>query len=85
MHSPLYGIDVYDAKDRRLARRLSENMRIPIRDFDCGGVCHGTLTQWFNKNHKGACVTVEFGTTRRRATSTSVRRVASSARSSAVS
>ncbi len=61
MHSPLYGIDVYDAKDRRLARRLSENMRIPIRDFDCGGVCHGTLTQWFNKNHKGACVTVEFG------------------------
>ena len=61
MHSPLHGIDVYDAKDRHLARRLSENMRIPIRDFDCGGVCHGTLTQWFNKHHKGACVTVEFG------------------------
>jgi protein MpaA len=61
MHSPLHGIDVYDSKDRRLARRLSEQMRIPIRNFDCGGVCHGTLTQWFNKNHKGACVTVEFG------------------------
>jgi predicted deacylase len=61
MHSPLHGIDVYDSKDRRLARRLSENMHIPIRSFDCGGVCHGTLTQWFNRNHHGACVTVEFG------------------------
>jgi murein peptide amidase A len=61
MHSPLQGIDVYGAKDRRLARRLSEDMRIPIRRFDCGGVCHGTLTQWFNKNHPGTCVTVEFG------------------------
>ncbi len=61
MHSPLHGIDVYDAKDRPLARRLSRQMRLPIRDFDCGGVCHGTLTQWFNANHKGACVTVEFG------------------------
>ncbi len=61
MHSPLHGIDVYDAKDRPLARRLSRQMRLPIKDFDCGGVCHGTLTQWFNANHRGACVTVEFG------------------------
>ena len=61
MHSPFRGIDVYGAKDRRLARRLSENMRLPIREFDCGGGCHGTLTQWFNRNHPGACVTIEFG------------------------
>jgi predicted deacylase len=61
LHSPLHGIDTYGAKNPRLARRLAENMRLPIRVFDCGDGCHGTLTQWFNKNHRGACVTVEFG------------------------
>jgi predicted deacylase len=60
-HSPLRGIDANDAKDRRFARRLAREMRIPVKEFDCGGVCHGTLTQWFNKNFAGACVTVELG------------------------
>lgn len=59
-HSPLYGIDAYDAKDRRFARRLASEMDIPIKEFDCGGVCHGTLTQWFNKSFAGACVTIEL-------------------------
>lgn len=59
-HSPLYGVDVYGAKDRPFARRLAKELRLPIKEFDCAGVCHGTLTQWFNKNHAGACVTVEF-------------------------
>ncbi len=61
MHSPLHGIDVYDSKDRHFARRVARNMRLPERSFDCGGVCHGTLTQWFNRHHDGACVTIEFG------------------------
>ncbi|MGH3506243.1 MAG: M14 family zinc carboxypeptidase [Nocardioidaceae bacterium] len=64
-HSPLYGIDAYDAKDRRFARRLANEMNIPIKEFDCGGVCHGTLTQWFNKNFAGACVTVELKSSHR--------------------
>ncbi len=59
-HSPLYGVDVYGAKDRPFARRLAKKMRLPIKEFDCSGVCHGTLTQWFNARHAGACVTVEF-------------------------
>jgi hypothetical protein len=59
-HSPLYGIDAHDAKDRPFARRLAKEMRIPVKGFDCGGVCHGTLTQWFNKNFDGACVTIEL-------------------------
>jgi protein MpaA len=61
MHSPLHGIDVYGAKDRPFARRLSRQMGLPIREFNCSGTCHGTLTQWFNRRHDGACVTVEFG------------------------
>jgi hypothetical protein len=61
MHSPLHGIDVYGAKDRPFARRLSREMGLPRKSFNCSGVCHGTLTQWFNRHHDGACVTVEFG------------------------
>jgi protein MpaA len=61
MHSPLHGVDVYGAKDRPFARRLAREMRLPIKSFDCSGVCHGTLTQWFNRHHPGSCVTVEFG------------------------
>jgi predicted deacylase len=59
-HSPLRGIDAYGAKDRRFARTLADALRLPVKEFDCGGVCHGTLTQWFNKNFDGACVTVEL-------------------------
>ena len=61
MHSPLYGIDVYGAKDRPFARRLSEELGLPRKEFSCTGECNGTLTQWFNRHHAGACVTVEFG------------------------
>ncbi len=61
MHSPLRGIDVYGAKDRPFAQRLARYLRLPTREFDCSGACHGTLTQWFNRRHDGACVTVEFG------------------------
>ncbi|MBA3232369.1 MAG: succinylglutamate desuccinylase/aspartoacylase family protein [Propionibacteriales bacterium] len=60
-HSPLHGVDVYGAKNRPFARRLATNLELPIKEFACSGVCHGTLTQWFNRNHRGACVTVEFG------------------------
>lgn len=59
-HSPLYGVDVYGAKDRPFARRLAKQLALPVKSFNCAGVCHGTLTQWFNANHSGACVTVEF-------------------------
>lgn len=59
-HSPLFGVDAYGAKDRPFAWRLAHEMALPIKEFDCAGVCHGTLTQWFNARHDGACVTVEL-------------------------
>ncbi|HSS68077.1 MAG TPA: M14 family zinc carboxypeptidase [Nocardioidaceae bacterium] len=61
IHTPLYGLDVTHAKDRAFARRLSNEMRLPNRQLRCNGTCHGTLSQWFNHAHKGACVTIEFG------------------------
>lgn len=60
-HSPLHGVDVYGAKDRPFARGLAKHLTLPIKSFNCSGACHGTLTQWFNAHHAGACVTVEFG------------------------
>lgn len=29
--------------------------------FDCGGGCHGTMTQWVNVKHDGVAITVELG------------------------
>jgi murein peptide amidase A len=59
-HSPLQGVDVYGAKDRPFARSLAKHLNLPTKSYNCSGACHGTLTQWFNAHHAGACVTVEF-------------------------
>lgn len=58
-HQPLHGVDV-DTKDRRFAVRLARGLRLPQQTFDCGGVCRGTMTGWFNHSFAGAAVTVEF-------------------------
>jgi predicted deacylase len=61
IHTPLYGLDVTHAKDRAFAQRLSDELKLPDKQLRCTGRCHGTLSQWFNYRHKGACVTIEFG------------------------
>lgn len=60
-HQPLHGVDA-DTKDPRFAQRLARALRLPRKEFRCGGVCHGTMTSWFNANFAGAAVTVEYGT-----------------------
>jgi murein peptide amidase A len=62
-HSPFHSVDVHGSKDRRFARRLAHDLNLPIQSFSCSGKCHGTLSQWFNAHHPGACVTVELGAT----------------------
>lgn len=59
-HQPLYGVDT-DTKNPAFARRLARKLRLPRKTFDCGGVCHGTMTGWFNHRFGGAAVTVEYG------------------------
>ena len=60
-HQPLYGVDTSGDKDRRFARRLARELALPRSGFTCSGACHGTLTQWFNRHHAGANITVEYG------------------------
>ena len=59
-HQPLHGVDI-DTKWPRFAGRLSDELNLPRKSFTCGGVCHGTMTMWFNHNFPGAAITVEYG------------------------
>ncbi len=58
-HQPLYGVDT-DTKKPKFARRVAKALRLPAKRFDCGGVCHGTLTQWYNHKFSGTALTVEY-------------------------
>lgn len=59
-HQPLHGVDT-DTKDRAFARRVASVLRLPVSSFDCGGVCHGTMTGWYNRGFRGNALTVEYG------------------------
>jgi len=59
-HQPLYGVDT-DTKDAGFARRLARALRLPQTSLDCGGLCHGTMTGWFNHRFAGAALTIEYG------------------------
>ena len=58
-HQPLYGVDT-DTKNRKFARRVARRLDLPAKRFDCGGVCHGTMTGWYNDRFRGAALTVEY-------------------------
>lgn len=60
-HQPLYGVDTSVRSVRRFAIRLARGLNLPRKRFTCGGVCHGTFTQWYNHRFDGKAVTVEYG------------------------
>ena len=60
-HQPLHGIDPRGAKLPKWTRNLARNLHLPTHRVDCGGACHGTMTQWFNHRHDGFAITVELG------------------------
>lgn len=59
-HQPLHGIDT-DTKEPGFARRLARALRLPRTRLDCGGLCHGTMTMWFNHRFAGSALTIEYG------------------------
>ena len=59
-HQPLLGVDT-DTKRKKFARLVARKLDLPAKRFDCGGVCHGTMTGWYNNKFKGAALTVEYG------------------------
>ena len=59
-HQPLKGVDT-DTKKPRFARKVARKLHLPAKTLDCGSVCHGTMTMWFNHRFKGTALTVEYG------------------------
>lgn len=59
-HQPLHGVDT-DNKRLGFSRRVASALHLPATTLDCGGVCHGTMTGWFNHHFKGFALTVEYG------------------------
>lgn len=60
-HQPLNGVDVSERETRPFAKRLATELNLPRKRLTCGGVCHGTFTQWYMRRHSGLAVTVEYG------------------------
>jgi len=59
-HQPLRGVDT-DTKSPRFARRVADKLNLPATTLDCGGVCHGTMSNWYNHRFRGVALTVEYG------------------------
>jgi protein MpaA len=59
-HQPLHGVDV-DTERPGFSRRVAHHLHLPATTLDCGGVCHGTMTGWYNHHFKGFALTVEYG------------------------
>jgi protein MpaA len=50
-----------DNKRPAFSRRVARLLHLPATTLDCGGVCHGTMTGWFNHSFTGFALTVEYG------------------------
>lgn len=59
-HQPLHGVDT-DNMRPGFSRRVAKTLGLPATTLDCGGVCHGTMTGWFNHHFDGFALTVEYG------------------------
>ena len=62
LHQPLHGVDVSTRRSRPFADHLAAGLDLPRKNLTCGGVCHGTFTQWYMHRYGGMAVTVEYGT-----------------------
>ena len=65
-HQPLNGVDI-NVERPKFARKVARHLHLPTTNLDCGGVCHGTMTGWFNHHFTGFALTVEYGATPGRA------------------
>ena len=59
-HQPLKGVDT-DSKRPKFARLVARRLHLPAKTLNCGSVCHGTMTMWFNHRFRGVALTVEYG------------------------
>ena len=58
-HQPLHGVDVTERP--AFSRRVAQALGLPTTKLNCGSICHGTMTMWFNHLFPGFALTVEYG------------------------
>lgn len=61
-HQPLFGVGIND-KRPEVARAVAKAMALPLEEYRCSGICHGSFTSWHNRSRSGVAVTVEFART----------------------
>jgi predicted deacylase len=65
LHQPLHGVDATAGRGkayRAFRAALSRNLHLPVKDFRCWSVCHGSMSAWYQAHRIGVAVeTVEFG------------------------
>jgi hypothetical protein len=59
-HQPLNAVDI-PVERPKFARKVADKLNLPTSNLDCGGVCHGTMTGWYNHRYRGFALTVEYG------------------------
>lgn len=59
-HQPLHGVDL-DPRRPSFSHKVARALRLPVSHVKCGGVCGGTMTQWFEAHLPGSAITVEYG------------------------
>jgi hypothetical protein len=59
-HQPLHGVDV-DPRRPSFSHRVGRALHLPVSTVRCGGICGGTMTQWFEAHLPGSAITVEYG------------------------
>ena len=77
-HQPLNAVDIHVERPK-FARKVANKLNLPTSNLDCGGVCHGTMTGWYNHRYRGFALTVEYGPhpSRKRMRTTAPRQVLS--------
>lgn len=58
-HQPLDGVDL-DSRRPGFSHKVSRALHLPVSHVTCGGVCGGTMTQWFEAHFPGTAITVEY-------------------------
>ena len=61
-HQPLVGVGTA-VKRMDVVRALARRTGLPVKDYACTGVCHGSFSSWHNRRLPGVAVTLEFGRT----------------------
>ena len=77
-HQPLNAVDIHVERPK-FARKVADKLNLSTSNLDCGGVCHGTMTGWYNHRFRGFALTVEYGAhpSRKRMRTTAPRQVLS--------